>query len=76
MIKLCRVGPKQKQQGRDCYEHFTIWGEDAGPEHVFDHKSKMFFPKDHHKNAVCNRIGIICAQCSNYTDKYNVHMSV
>lgn len=47
-----RIGPKQLQQGRDCYENFTIWGEDAGPEHVFDHKSKMFFPKEYHKNAV------------------------
>ena len=47
------IGPKQLSQGKDCFEHFTIWGDDAGPEHVFDHKSKMFFPKEYHKSAVC-----------------------
>jgi hypothetical protein len=54
------VGPKQIAQGRVSFENYNIWGEDAGPELVFDHKSKMFFPKEYHKSAVCPVSCVIC----------------
>jgi len=60
------VGPKQIDQGRDCYEHFTIWGEDAGPDHVFDHKSKMFVPKDHHKKTIEKLRVCKCQDCGQW----------
>ena len=47
------VGPKQIKQGRDLYGHYNIWGDDAGPDHTFDHKSKMFLPKEYQRSAVC-----------------------
>ena len=50
-------GPPQK------YQQFNIYGNDLGPEYVFDDRSRMFFPKDHYRNRIESLMQFKCIAC-------------
>jgi hypothetical protein len=42
------------------FADFAIWGDDAGPEHVWDDDSRMFLPKHYHAGFVARLEEFVC----------------
>ena len=48
------------------FASFSIWGENAGPDYIFDHKSRMFFPRKYYKNNVETLWSSRCKCCNTW----------
>lgn len=45
------------------FEDFQIWGESCGPDHQYDQKSQMFFPKDYYRTRIEPLWSCKCKMC-------------
>jgi E3 ubiquitin-protein ligase ZNF598 len=48
------------------FQTFTIWGENAGPDFSYDHKSRVFFPKKYYKSKVEALWSAKCKECNSW----------
>src|SRR5688500_10652635 len=42
------------------FADFAIWGDDAGPAHVWDEDSRMFLPRAYHEGFVAKLEELVC----------------
>uniref|UniRef100_A0A7S1TRD1 RING-type domain-containing protein n=2 Tax=Phaeomonas parva TaxID=124430 RepID=A0A7S1TRD1_9STRA len=42
------------------FEEFSIWGDNAGPDHAYEEKSRMFFPKPYYESEILKLEKAIC----------------
>jgi hypothetical protein len=50
------------------FADFAIWGDDAGPEHVWDDDSRMFLPKQYHAGFVARLEEFVCGHTTEVCD--------
>jgi len=45
------------------WDDFTIWGDDIGPQYLYDFKSQIFFPKEYFKHEIESLWILQCVIC-------------
>eukprot|EP01041_Mallomonas_annulata_P007254 gene7254-14790_t len=67
----------QGTQSTKRFDEFHIWGDNAGPEFTFDHKSKMFFNRAHYRTSIEPLMISQCLLCkSNHYDSKKLRIHV
>ena len=56
------------------FAEFAIWGDDAGPDHVWDEDSRMFLPKHYHAGFVARLEEFVCGHTTEVCHIYMSHV--
>eukprot|EP00953_Heterococcus_sp_UTEX-ZZ885_P001189 1143-Heterococcus_DN1.PRE.2 len=57
------------------FADFAIWGDDAGPEHVWDDDSRMFLPKQYHSGFVSRLEEFVCGHTTEEQQQHRTDVS-